>query len=377
MLGSPVWQGQSGNLIAIMDACLKDGWGVQTATSVVVSGGVCTITFPLDHAAPVDAVVLVAGASIAALNGEQKVTATAPNIIKFATAASDGTAAGTITAKMAPGGWAKPFSGPNLAVYKSLDVQANGHFVRVNDAGATFARAVAYENMTAISTGTGLAPTSVQLSGGQYWHKSALANAAPIDWYCATDGRIFYFGCASHQGNDLLGNAGPYADAVSGPFFGFGDPTPLCRAGDPFSTMILGSGEVANSYAGLSGLGPGYGASSWPYMMRALSGTGTAVSVDCNNTAGNLAADPVFDLASGQVGVAQVTGRTTSTLSRRVELPGVFTGDAGYMERVFSHLSTFKAGTPERSYLAALSAESTGSTGDFKLLALDITGPWR
>ena len=360
-----------------MDACLKDGWGVQTATSCVVSGGVCTLTFPLDHACPVDGVILLAGASIAALNGEQKVTAVAPNTLKFATAAANGTATGTITAKMAPGGWAKPFSGTNLAVYKSLDVQANGHFVRVNDTNALYARAVAYENMTAISTGTGLAPTAVQLSGGQYWHKSAVANAAPIDWYCATDGRIFYFGCASYQSNDPLGNAGLYAAAVSGPLFGFGDPVVLSRAGDPFSTMILGCGEPSNSYAGFSAFKPGYGSNTWPFMMRAIAGTGTAVSVDCGNTAGNLAEDPAMDSVSGQLGISAVIAKTTNTLGKRAMVPGVYTGEATYMERVLTHLSSFKAGTPERSYLAMLSLEGVGSSSSMKLLALDITGPWR
>lgn len=376
MLGAPVLRGQAGSLIAILDACLVNGWGVQVADTCAVASGICTMTFPLDHAAPVDAVVLVAGASIAALNGEQKVTAVAPNVIQFATAAADGTATGTITAKMAPAGWNKPFTGTNLAVYKSADVAANGHFVRVNDTNALYARAVAYETMTAISRGTGIVPTSTQLSGGQYWHKSAIANAAPIDWYFAADSRMFYFGCASYQSNDIIGNAGgAYAAYVSGPFFGFGDPIPMCRAGDPFSTLILGSGDSTNTYTGFLGFKVGYVGMS--YMMRALSGTGTAVGVDCANTSGNQAEDPVCDAASGSVRIAGVIARTTSTVSKRAMVPGVYTGESQYMETVIPNLSAFKAGTPERSYLAALSFEYMGAATGLKLLALDIAGPWR
>ena len=121
MPGAPTLPRTAGALIALLDAFLVNGWGLQTASSVVVADGVATATFPTDHAAAKHAVVLVDGVTgaLTALNGEQKVTAVAPNVIKWATAAADGTATGTITVKMAPAGFAKPFYGTNLAVYKS------------------------------------------------------------------------------------------------------------------------------------------------------------------------------------------------------------------------------------------------------------------
>ena len=117
MPGAPALTRAAGSLIALLDALLVNGWGQQTASSVVVAGGVATATFPTDHAAAKHAVVLVDGVTgaLTALNGEQKVTAVAPNVIKWATAAADGTATGTITVKMAPAGFNKPFSGTNLA----------------------------------------------------------------------------------------------------------------------------------------------------------------------------------------------------------------------------------------------------------------------
>ena len=144
MPGAPALRGQVGSLIALLDACLVNGWGSQTASSVIISGGVATATFPSDHAAAVESVVLVAGATPAGLNGEQKVTAVAPNVIRWATAEADGTATGTITVKMAAAGWTKVYTGTNLAVYKSASPQAHGQFLRVNDTGTTAARVVGY-----------------------------------------------------------------------------------------------------------------------------------------------------------------------------------------------------------------------------------------
>ena len=46
MRGAPVVSGTAGTLIAMLDACLVTGFGVVTATSVTVSGGVATATLP-------------------------------------------------------------------------------------------------------------------------------------------------------------------------------------------------------------------------------------------------------------------------------------------------------------------------------------------
>jgi len=369
MLGAPVLKGQAGSLIALLDACLKDGWGIQTASSAVVAGGVCTMTFPLDHAAPVDAVVLVAGASIAALNGEQKVTATAPNVVKFATAAADGAATGTITAKMAPLGWLKPFTGTNLAVYKSADVAANGQFLRVNDTGTTSARAVGYETMTAISTGTGLFPTAAQLSGGLYWAKSVLAGTVPVDWLIVGDSRFFGVFTSIYQGN----GAGYEAYRVP-MLFGFGDQVNLGRSADPFCTTVFGSTDES-SYTASYILSAGNG--QFRYMPRAITGIGTSVQATATPMCAQLGADEVFDRISGRVMFSELVVKTDETNSWRAKLPGMCVGEATFMEMAFSQFGLFKAGTPEKSYLSVLTATSPTALSSLTLIAIDVTGPWR
>lgn len=373
MLGAPVLRGQAGSLIAILDACLVNGWGIQTASSCVVAGGVCTMTFPLDHAAMVDAVILVDGASMADLNGEQKVTAIAPNVVKFATAAANGTATGTITAKMAPMGFAKPFSGTNLAVYKSLDVQANGQFCRVNDASGLYARVNGYENMTAVSTGTGIFPTSSQLSGGNYWQKAVVtAGAYPVAWTVYGDSRFFsIYTCPHHAyGPDFV--SGFPVSCVGA----FGDLDAQCRASDPFATGMLG-GNGASSSSAVASYIFSTGLVQTAYLPRALSGLGSSAESQCYAAASLEATDPVFDRVSGSVHFASIALQTLPVLATRAFIPGTNIGKASYMEQVFSPPQVFKAGFPERSYLAQLSGNDISTSYGLVLVALDVTGPIR
>ena len=73
----------------------------------------------------------------------------------------------------AAAGWTAPYTGTNLIAFKE-GAGGNNRFLRVFDGGAdtSTSRVIkvrAYENMTAISTGTGLFPTSAQVNGGYYW----------------------------------------------------------------------------------------------------------------------------------------------------------------------------------------------------------------
>jgi len=133
MPGAPVLTRAAGSVTALLDALLVDGWGLQAATSVVVASGVATATFAADHAAAMHSVVEVAGAtgSYTDLNGEQKITVANSNTLKWATALPDGTATGSITVKMAGGGWERPFTGTNLRAYRSASAQRHGQYLRV------------------------------------------------------------------------------------------------------------------------------------------------------------------------------------------------------------------------------------------------------
>lgn len=368
MPGAPVLRGQAGSLISLLDAVLVDGWGSQTASAVTISGGVATATFPSDHAAAVEAVVLVAGATPAGLNGEQKVIAVEPNKIKWATALPDGTGTGTITVKMAPAGWAKVFTGANLAVYKSEDPQAHGQFLRVNDAGTTAARVVGYENMTAVSTGTGPFPTNTQANGGLYWGKSDAAGSLAIPWSIAADSRAFYYNAAV-----ALPSSNLY---TSGTAYFFGDLLPHSRAGDPFATLIVGGPDAGwVNYGGQTMWGTQN--ASLVALPKKHDGVGTAIQPNHGpyiTFALGLLPNPV----NGRIAYSPIYVRDTPSQSAfRADAPGALLSSHFGVELVLSPDQIMRDAGGRARLSMLVSSGGIHNTYNFYSLAIDVTGPWR
>ena len=242
MVGAPVLNGTAGAMIAVLDACLVDGFGLKTIDSITVASGVATASISTGHSFVADSVALVSGCSVSALNGEKKIISITTNTIVFdATGVSDQTiTAGGMTVKFAPAGWTKAFSGTNLAAYRTVVGQSLGRYLWVNDAGTTETRVIGYEDMTDINTGTGMFPTSLQLSGGLYWPKSNVADTSARKWMVFADKAAMYIFLSPHV---------TYT-ASHGTVFGFGDPKEV-TAGDVYATCIYGhtaaSGATSSS----------------------------------------------------------------------------------------------------------------------------------
>lgn len=270
MRGAPVLNGVAGSLIGLLDTFLVNGWGLATANSLSVSGGVATLTMPAGSEFEDHCVVLIAGATPAALNGEQRIATTNGTTLTFPTTAADGPATGTITVKYASCGWQKVFSGTNLAVYRSQNAMGDRRFLRVNDTGALDARIVAYNNMTAVSTGTGPFPTNAQISGGGYWPKSLTADATAQRYDLVGDSMWFYYAPAPYYAYYSGGSDYRFSSTRH-----FGDPIDLRTAGDAWGTL-LGVGTSASpgtSSDGISDLGQTAG----HFVESAVSGTGGPV----------------------------------------------------------------------------------------------------
>jgi hypothetical protein len=91
-------------------------------------------------------------------------------------------------------GWTKAYSDTNLAAYRmSTTSPATGMYLRVDDTGTTAARVVGYKTMSNINTGTGVFPTTAQLSGGLFLRKSNTANTTSRPWMAIACERGFYF----------------------------------------------------------------------------------------------------------------------------------------------------------------------------------------
>lgn len=233
MSGAATLNGTAGSLISVLDACLVTGFNAKTADSVVVASGIATMTISAGIGAfEVDSVALVAGATPSGLNGEKRLISVTTNAITFdATGISDQTATGTITAKLAPAGWEKTYTGTNLAVYRSLDMTSTRNLLRVDDTGTINARVIGYEAMTDVNTGTGPFPTTAQVSGGQYWAKANDTSSTARGWTVIADGKTFFLHTNTHTTTANAGNAGVVV--------GFGDIVAF-KSGDLYSCHLLG-----------------------------------------------------------------------------------------------------------------------------------------
>jgi len=259
MSGAPTLSGTVGALISILDACLITGFGSVTLNSLVVEDDVATGTVSGGHGLTMEGnagpVITIDGATPSALNGEWRI-ASIPGSTTFTFATSgisDQTATGTITAKRAPAGFEKAFSGTNKAAYRSLDVASTQLYLRVDDTQTQYPTLTMYETMSDVDTGTGASTV-------RYFAKSDTSNGTARAWTLSADDRLFYlFACA-------------YEDTW-GPTMAFGDIDSY-RSGDAYHCVLIGhtNTDYVSSFYALNGSTDG------AQLARSYSQTGGAVS---------------------------------------------------------------------------------------------------
>lgn len=225
--GAPALTGQAGSLLALLDAVLVDGYNAGSVTSLTRSGSIATAT-RAGHGFQNGDCVLISGADQAEYNGEFYVSNVTANTFDFTVSGTPATpATGTITAKRAPAGWLKSFSGTNKAVYRQGG--GNQFYLRVDDAGTTTARVVGYESMSDVDTGTAAFPTDAQVSGGLYWSKSSASNATTRPWMIfATDSVLYLVVNTNSSSGGSNSFIGVFADFKS------------YKSGDVYNTIIIG-----------------------------------------------------------------------------------------------------------------------------------------
>lgn len=376
MLGAPALTGQAGSLIALIDACLVNGFGLGNVDSIVIAGGVATVTRAAGHPFEVGSVALIAGATVTggAINGEQKVTAATTTTYQFdATGIANQTATGTITHKVAPLGWAKAFAGTNLAAYKPTDLAATGCLLRVDDTGTTNARVVGYESMTDINTGAGSFPTSAQVGGGGYWPKSNAADATARPWIFAGDGRVFYLMVAftAVSPNTFAANCV------------FGDILPV-KSPAPYDCVLNAFPSTSFSSAGSNNsadydYGDTNASSACLYFARAYTGLGQAaparkafpVLFGGTGARSGIAGLPYPNYADGGLYVAQHFLTEAITGVYRGLSPGFYCSQQIIGASIFENRTSITGvvGLTGRVLRAVNSASG--------VFFLDSTGPWR
>ena len=253
-VGAPVLNNVAGSLIGVLDACLITGFQQQTLTGVTVASGVATATLS-GHGYSDQMMVDIAGASPGALNGRQKITVTGANTFTFTTAAGDGAASGSITAKRSPLGWTKPHSGTHLAIYQRTDPTATAMMLRVDDTLATsqyanHARVLMIESASDINTYTFASNNQV---GGQYWGRGEAFSASTKPWILVGDGKTFYFFSDMPHASSITyattGGLNPHM---------FGDINTY-RPGDAYHCLLGGPSESGVSGGNAPSFGMVYG----------------------------------------------------------------------------------------------------------------------
>jgi hypothetical protein len=385
MPGAPVLSGTAGAAIALFDACLVNGFGVKTVDSLVVVGGVATATIGTGHSADVDCVVLIAGATPSALNGEQRVTAKTGSTVQFAApGVSDQTATGTITLKIAPAGWAKAFAGTNKAAYTSADPASLGMYLRVDDSGSNDIRVSGYETMSDVDIGTGQFDALYPTAGGGYWPKSATADSTARNWIIVADSRGFHFWAVPNWSTP---------DHAQGMGYWFGDTIPESSI-DTYCCLLESEPVAASSYAGAASCMPL--ASSGTYagmrMPRSFSGLGGLVSL--GKYAASRALNAIFVLSGS--GPSDYPNRPNNALlldqvsvyegsNKRATVPGLLHSNQALGFSFATRDTVDGAGALAGRKLAAFRTRAsgyvTGSNADGAgypgCSFLDITGPWR
>ena len=374
--GAPVVSGTPGSRIAMFDAVLCNGWGLLTAQSASVSGGVCTLNFATSHAFESDIVALVAGAGTAAINGEQRISATGSNSVSFAApGVADGPVSGTITIKVAPAGWEKVYSGTNKAAYRSLSPDSTRAFLRVDDTNARYARLRGYATMSDIDTGTNPTPSDDQLAGGVYLPASNSADATARRWIVVASDRFVHIAIANYSGYQS-----DYALTAAGDF-------PSLKAGDAYRWMIVG--DIGDNSAGGS---PGtynallvHAGSTGAYIMRGYTQTGGAipaylykpgfpVPAYSGSTSHPAGPNPINNAV--EICPSLVIEGSNSNGNRRGEIPGLY-GIPHSLGSAFDSKSRITAaiGLPGHTLLAVRFYGTSSAATSYRF-ALDITGPW-
>ncbi|UZZ64519.1 hypothetical protein [Curvibacter phage PCA1] len=374
--GAPVLSGVAGSLIAILDAVLVNGWGAQAVSSIVVSGGIATVSFANPHSSMVNGTILIAGATPAALNGEKRVLTSGAQTLTFsAPGVADGNASGSITSKVAPLGWVKLFSGTNQAAYKSTVPESTGCVLAVTDTLAGGATVTGYEAMTSVSAGTGRFPTAGQ-APTFVWSKSDSTDASSRAWRIIGDERGFYFSCV------------PNASALrASQTMYFGDIQSV-KSNDPYACAITGSLAYQNAVTD-------FASSSVEFADGAFANTSVFLARAANTLGGS---QPVFKEASimtftsyrsgqGSLAYAYPSPVNNGLVLTRMRVASSPQGVRGYLPGVYlspqaigTSLSTDEIvnGSGELAGTKLLTiGTGTGTFATSGAVFFDITNDWR
>lgn len=353
---APACSGEVGKLIAILAACLVDGYAMPSITSITRSGSTATILFSGVHGlVSFNNRLTIAAATETEYNGEFEVTVASTTTVTFTVSGTPATpATGSPTATKTGSGWTKPYTGTNLAAFKQ-GAGSNGFYLYVDDTGTTDSRVVGYETMSSISDTSGNAfPTAAQLSGGGYIRKSSTASSTARAWILVATEKDFYFWVdkAAATANAQLSFFG---DIVSN------------KSSDSYHTLLAVNITTSDTGQGVPAITTAIGtASNGNYMARSYTQSGGSIAVGkSTDTVGSKGATSIGGTGetypsptTGGLMMALVYVHESSASVRRGIMPGLmcplhalplsnldtFTGNGSYSGKKYLALNHYSSG---------------------------------
>lgn len=409
MQGAPQLANAWGDMTALLDAVLVDGFNLRTIDTLTFADGIATARVNAGHLYLVDQVVTIAGANQAEYNGEVRVLSTTSLEFTFAVTGTPVTpATGTLSVKVAPLNFEKAFSATNKRVYRSKNVLSNRPYLRVDNSldpaytttYAKKAKVLVAENMSDVDTvvgaqapfdptkptqntiGTGSGTTAVD--GWYKWYYSRFDNnnadssggtGGNKGWVLVGDDRGFYL--FNEWQVAVYGRAGYF-------FTDFAS----FRQGDAYNTLL-----TATEWYAAANTSPGYNGVDYnSYCNRSLDFTGKVLMRD-HLQVGNYIRAGFLGLNTNNA--QQITGYSTAVpwpngpdyglilhpVYLRHETPGHLRGKMPGIFWVHNdspmadlNIVSGVTGYPGRKFLIVTSGYSSASNA--ARYAFDITGPW-
>lgn len=361
MADAPVSSTANGALVAMLDACLVNGFSVRTPDSVVVVDGVATVSIGAGNPYEKHTVIAISGSSVGALNAEWRIADSGATTFSFVCpGVPDGVATGA-SIKRAPAGWLKPFADTNVGVYQSADPVSTQLYLQVDDRYGGACRVRGYEQMTGALTGAGEFPRFTSVSdGGLRWPKSS-----QNDWVIIADGSFVWL--------ILRATTNPASGRLLNHF---GDIKPYIP-GDRYHCTICGAAD-----SNISGAGhPGSGSNNSTSVHRRFARESNQVSqpIYAHQIAtlshSQLWADSLMPIASdgvyrfGSKVFARSDGVNSNVL--RGELPGPI---SSFTQVPFTDLQVVEVAG--RVFLA-VDANTAFNGAGRSVTTFEIVGPWR
>ncbi len=409
MPGAPQISNNWGDLVNMLDACLVNGFGLKAIDSLTFANGIATATITTGRAYLPNQVVMISGAEQPEYNGEFRVLSTTTSSFTFAvtgTPVSPATTTSTLSAKVAPLGWEKPFSGTNRGAYRSKNPQSPQNILLVDNSlktpgytttWAKWANVGIVEDLSDIDTIVGSQapfdpnyPTQnwKQVAANQWgWHKWHHARGTQYEsagdsgsgnrnWVLIGDDRLFFLFCTNAAEYNWYGRN----------LYCFGDINSF-KAGDNYGTVLCSDDNYSGngSYWSYPGQCDGGG------LIHSLDFTGKVLlrnhtqlgnpvrfgvtSLDTNNSSQVCGRGPMpfpngadYSLWLLPTYVRQEDGHMRGILPGRLWMPQ----DRPYSDQTIVDNVVGQAG---KKFLLVRSQYSNEAEG--AQVAFDITGPWR